>query len=231
MNLKRLKILNLLIVFGAIFMFSNFANAQSYTQSEQACFDAVQGKVAWNKAGNKQWENAYVRRLCQGATNPSATISCFQNELKDHDNFSRAIGACKANQCENKTSTIKFGSLSKYYSDGCSCSAVPVEEFGKNVKYKAIFELPIGKTTGPAYINIGGVDTKYTLLKRVGKWQSKSWTEIYESNGSVLKIDYVFYQAFGESTQTDEGDVYDINLSLLQNGEVGVIEGRGTCGC
>ena len=225
------KMLNVLIIFGTIFIFANSANAQGYTQSEQSCFDAVQGKVAWSKAGDKQWETSDVRRLCEGTTNPSATISCFRSEIDKHDDRNRAIEACKSKQCQNRTSTIKFGGLSKYYSDGCSCSAVSLEDFGKNTSTKAIFESPISSKNDTAYINIGGTDMKFNLLKRVRKQYSKSWTEIYESDGSVLKVDYVFFKGLGDSAETDEGSIYDITLTILKYGEIGVIDARGVCGC
>jgi hypothetical protein len=78
----------------AIFLIHTTAGAQ--TALEQQCYDAVQGKVAWNQAGSKTWGDANLRNLCQGTTNPSATISCFQNEIRSHNDWSRAIAACKA---------------------------------------------------------------------------------------------------------------------------------------
>jgi hypothetical protein len=72
------------------------AQAQSPTPLEQQCMSAVQGKVAWNQAGNRTWGEANLRNLCQGTTNPSATIACFQNEIRQHNDWSRAITACKA---------------------------------------------------------------------------------------------------------------------------------------
>lgn len=41
-----------LSLFALIFFQS--ANAQSYTQNEQNCFNLVQGNVAWDKAGNSK---------------------------------------------------------------------------------------------------------------------------------------------------------------------------------
>lgn len=78
-----------------VLLFVQFtANAQ--TALEQQCFNAVQGKVAYDQAGNKQWSEANIRNLCQGTTNPSATISCFENEIRTHNDWSRGISACKA---------------------------------------------------------------------------------------------------------------------------------------
>jgi uncharacterized protein (TIGR02145 family) len=63
---------------------------------EQQCFDAVGGKVAYNQAGNKSWAPENIRKLCQGTTNASATISCFQAQIRQHNDWSRGIEACKS---------------------------------------------------------------------------------------------------------------------------------------
>ena len=64
------------------------------TGAESACFDAVQGTVAWNQAGNTSWNDANVRRLCEGTTSPAATIACFEGQIARHDDWDRAISAC-----------------------------------------------------------------------------------------------------------------------------------------
>ncbi len=83
----------------AIFMIQTTATAQ--TALEKQCFDAVQGKVAWNQRGDKTWDVGNLRALCSGTTNPSATISCFQNEIRSHNDWSRALTACKAKPASN----------------------------------------------------------------------------------------------------------------------------------
>ncbi len=75
---------------------STASAAQAAVSSEQQCIDAVQGKVAWNRAGNTTWQAGNLRNLCQGTTNASATIACFEGEIRAHDDWSRAINACKA---------------------------------------------------------------------------------------------------------------------------------------
>jgi len=84
----------------AIFLIQNTARAQ--TALEQQCYNAVQGKVAWNQAGNKTWDVGNLHALCYGTTNPSATISCFQNEIRSHNNWSRALTTCKAKPASNQ---------------------------------------------------------------------------------------------------------------------------------
>ena len=76
----------------AIFLMTTTANAQ--TALEQQCYNDVQGKVAWNQAGNTSWGEGNLRNLCRGTTNPSATIACFQAQIKQHGEWSRGISAC-----------------------------------------------------------------------------------------------------------------------------------------
>lgn len=87
------------IVF-AIFLMQTTASAQ--TVLEKQCYDAVRGKVAWNQKGDKTWDEGNLRALCYGTTNPSATISCFQNEIRSHNDWSRALTACKAKPASNQ---------------------------------------------------------------------------------------------------------------------------------
>ena len=63
---------------------------------EQACFDMVQGKVAWNQAGEKGWDPGNIQNLCRGTTDPAATISCFTQQIQTHNNWNQGIAACKA---------------------------------------------------------------------------------------------------------------------------------------
>ena len=95
------------VIFLSIFalIFFQSANAQTYTQNEQNCFNMVQGKVAWNQAGTTTWGEGNLRNLCQGTTNPSATISCFQNEIRTHNDWSRGISACKSKTTSTTTNT------------------------------------------------------------------------------------------------------------------------------
>lgn len=86
-----------------VLLFVQFA-ANAQTALEQQCFNAVQGKVAYDQAGNKQWSEANIRNLCQGTTNPSATISCFQNEIRTHNDWNRGISACKPKAASNQNS-------------------------------------------------------------------------------------------------------------------------------
>lgn len=70
------------------------ANAQSYTPNEQACYDMVQGKVAYDRAGNKNWLDTNLRRLCMGTANPTATIDCFSQRVSSYNDWERGIREC-----------------------------------------------------------------------------------------------------------------------------------------
>lgn len=81
-------------VFIALIMFFAQSSAKSQTALEQQCFNAVQGKVAWNQAGETRWGDTNIRDLCKGTTNPSNTIACFQAQIRQHNEWERGINAC-----------------------------------------------------------------------------------------------------------------------------------------
>ncbi|MGV7222600.1 MAG: hypothetical protein ACQ9MH_13840 [Nitrospinales bacterium] len=63
-------------------------------KKERRCFDMVQGKVAWNKAGSKQWQEKNINDLCLGTTGPKRTVNCFKKEIASHNNWRKAIDTC-----------------------------------------------------------------------------------------------------------------------------------------
>lgn len=84
------------ISFLALLIFFAQSSTKAQTALEQQCFDGVQGKVAYNQAGNKSWSPENIQRLCRGTTNPSNTIACFQAQIKQHNDWSRGINACQS---------------------------------------------------------------------------------------------------------------------------------------
>lgn len=70
------------------------ANAQSYTAEEQNCFEMVQGKVAYDQAGNKTWAEVNLRNLCKGTTNADATVNCFRSKISGGMTWINAASAC-----------------------------------------------------------------------------------------------------------------------------------------
>lgn len=77
------------------------ANAQNYTQNEQDCYNQVQGKVAYDKAGNKKWSEANVRSLCKGTTYPARTIDCFNLSIANYNDWKRGISECSQTVINN----------------------------------------------------------------------------------------------------------------------------------
>ena len=61
---------------------------------ERKCFDKVQGKVAWNQAGNKKWNDKNINALCLGTTGPGKTVQCFKKGIKEHNHWNKAIDEC-----------------------------------------------------------------------------------------------------------------------------------------
>jgi hypothetical protein len=83
----------------AVFFIQVGAQAQTTpTPQERECFNAVQGRVAWNQAGSKQWNETNIRDLCRGTRNPSETIACFQRQIQSQDDWKKATAACNKSQ-------------------------------------------------------------------------------------------------------------------------------------
>lgn len=60
----------------------------------QNCYNAIQGKIAWNKAGNKQWSPGNIKNLCAGTKNPQGTINCFRSQIASHGDWRKATKSC-----------------------------------------------------------------------------------------------------------------------------------------
>lgn len=87
-----LKAVKLGLLVSAFFLIQTAAQAQ--TPMEQQCFDMVQGKVAWDKAGSTSWQEGNLRSLCAGTTNPQGTIDCFKTKIAAGITYGPAIQAC-----------------------------------------------------------------------------------------------------------------------------------------
>ena len=92
-NCGRLPALALL---AALTFFHFSAPASAQTATEQACFDAVQGQVAWSQGGPTAWDPTNVNNLCRGAVDYQARIACFTAGIANHNDWARAIGECQA---------------------------------------------------------------------------------------------------------------------------------------
>jgi hypothetical protein len=81
-----------LTIFGLPLSLPLSATAQ--TSAEQACYNNVQGKIAWSRGGSTQWNDGNVRRLCKGVSKPTERIACFNNGINTHNDWSKAINEC-----------------------------------------------------------------------------------------------------------------------------------------
>ncbi len=64
------------------------------TDQPAKCFNTVMhGGVNWGGGTQWQWKNA--AKLCSNTLNANRTVVCFKNKLKNGNNWSSAISACK----------------------------------------------------------------------------------------------------------------------------------------
>lgn len=77
----------------------------SIAENEQDCFTQVQGKVAYNTAGNRTWNENNIKNLCQGTTNPSATIACFSSKMPQIG-WAKASQECAATNISSQTQRV-----------------------------------------------------------------------------------------------------------------------------
>jgi hypothetical protein len=64
------------------------------TATEQQCYNDVQGKVAWSQDGSRNWDDANVRALCEGALQPAKRIACFEKGILAHNDWYQAMQDC-----------------------------------------------------------------------------------------------------------------------------------------
>ena len=68
----------------------------------------VKGKVAYNQKGDTDWSDVNIRSLCNGTTEPAATIDCFKSKLSLVDNWNYAVNECAPHRL-NSVSTQNAG--------------------------------------------------------------------------------------------------------------------------
>jgi len=66
-------------IIGALVMFLATGAPEKVRASadERRCRDMVQGKMAWNYAGDTDWDASALSRLCKGTTRPAQPPLCF----------------------------------------------------------------------------------------------------------------------------------------------------------
>lgn len=62
---------------------------------EERCRGMVDGRVAYNQAGNTAWNAANIEDLCRGATSAENRIARFEAGIAAHDDWKRAIADCR----------------------------------------------------------------------------------------------------------------------------------------
>lgn len=67
---------------------------------EQRCMGMVDGQVAWDRNGSRDWQPRNIAALCAGATNAEARISCFENRIAAGEAWDTAIPACAADDSD-----------------------------------------------------------------------------------------------------------------------------------
>lgn len=60
----------------------------------KACIDAIQGKVAWNRAGTKEWRDGNLALICAGVPDVTTVVAGFEQQTRATDHWGLAIGTC-----------------------------------------------------------------------------------------------------------------------------------------
>ncbi|MBV1911395.1 MAG: hypothetical protein KUG78_19035 [Kangiellaceae bacterium] len=91
----------MIAICASVFFVSNtFAQSSRYSATnnqEQMCRSSLQGRIAFNQAGDKRWQTINLDRLCKGTSNALATVNCFKAQIRNHNNWVRGINACNGN--------------------------------------------------------------------------------------------------------------------------------------
>lgn len=79
---------------GAVAVVAGLSGNAAATDEENICRNAVQGKVAWDTAGSKNWNPENVKNLCRGTADHEATIACFSGKISEGQGWKAAIDGC-----------------------------------------------------------------------------------------------------------------------------------------
>ncbi|HEV7700462.1 MAG TPA: hypothetical protein VGO43_09575 [Pyrinomonadaceae bacterium] len=110
--------------------------ASTRKTAQERCSEAVQGKIAWNRAGTTSWSTGNVTALCQGTTDPDATILCFKYEIQTHDDWARAIRTCKGAAAVPSGVADLNGQWTYYAADGTPFrNAAVIAQTGANLRF------------------------------------------------------------------------------------------------
>ena len=150
------------------------------TSEEQACYKAAQGKVAYNQAGDKNWNVGNLSKLCQNTTDANATLACFQREIQSHNSWEKGIAACQRviAPATSKRNTVTTTSETKWPGTARDIDA-------KNGEVWIIGTGAVGndyeihKLAGSRWTMIGGAARRIALERSGNPWIVNSAGAIY----------------------------------------------------
>ncbi|MFM8333344.1 MAG: hypothetical protein ACKN9T_16830 [Candidatus Methylumidiphilus sp.] len=61
-----------------------YTNGAIANEHEAQCFSNIQGKIAWDDAGNVNWDAENVKHLCAGTSKPEEPGKCFSAVNSEH---------------------------------------------------------------------------------------------------------------------------------------------------
>jgi hypothetical protein len=150
------------------------------TPQEADCFTAVQGKVAYDRAGNKNWSEANLLKLCQYTTNPNTTIACFQREIQAHNNLEKGIAACKNNLVSYPSQTKMPGAARDIDAKNGQVWIIGTGAVGNDYE--------IHKLAGSSWTKVDGAARRIAVEKSGAPWVVNSTGKIYRRVNNVWQL-------------------------------------------
>ncbi len=147
------------------------------TPQEQACFNAVQGKVAYDRAGSKNWSEVNLRKLCQYTTNPNVTIACFQREIQAHNSWEKGIAACKNDLVSYDSQTKMQGAARDIDAKNGQVWIIGTGAVGN--------DYDIHKLAGSSWTKVDGAARRIAVEKSGLPWVINSTGKIYRRVNNV----------------------------------------------
>lgn len=177
------------------------------TPQEQACFNAVQGKVAYDQAGNKNWSEANVRKLCQHTTSPSVTIACFQRQIQAHNNWEQGIAACKNDLVSYPSQTKMQGAARDIDAKNGQVWIIGTGAVGNDYE--------IHKLAGSSWTKVDGAARRIAVEKSGVPWVVNSTGKIYR------RVNNAWQQMPGPNGATP------VDIAISNSDEVWITENNG----
>ncbi len=177
------------------------------TPQEYACFNAVQGKIAYDQAGNKNWSAANVRKLCQHTTNPNVTIACFQREIQAHNNWEKGIAACKNDLVTYPSQTKMQGAARDIDAKNGQVWIIGTGAVGNDYE--------IHKLAGSSWTKVDGAARRIAVEKSGAPWVVNSAGRIYR------RVNNRWQQMPGPNGATP------VDIAISNSDEVWITENNG----